>query len=175
MPNRTSNNGTRIFVVGCSRSGTTLIQRCLANNSKLCSFPETGFFRQLCGNKSWTKISELGIVRGKRVRNAFKRLYRVMPYLQGHNQRYHVFMSTSKVVNTFVNLLDNYSKQYNKSGWVEKTPQHFLNCATIHKYVPKVHVVYIIRDGFEVLGSLKDRYLKYPELFSRYSTPEIGI
>ena len=35
----------RIFIVGCARSGTTLLQSILASNKAIASFPETHFFR----------------------------------------------------------------------------------------------------------------------------------
>ena len=40
----------RLFVVGCSRSGTTIVQRLLAGHKDLISFPETAFFQRLAGD-----------------------------------------------------------------------------------------------------------------------------
>ncbi|MEQ8960988.1 MAG: sulfotransferase [Coleofasciculus sp. C2-GNP5-27] len=37
----------RIFLVGCPRSGTTLLQSLLAAHPQIASFPESHFFRHL--------------------------------------------------------------------------------------------------------------------------------
>ena len=49
----------RIFLVGCPRSGTTLLQSLLAANSKVLSFPETHFFGHLFYSRKLLSI--LGI------------------------------------------------------------------------------------------------------------------
>ena len=41
---------TRVFVVGCARSGTTLAQRLISERLDLYSLPETRFFANLIGN-----------------------------------------------------------------------------------------------------------------------------
>src|SRR5258706_12754544 len=41
--------GSRLFVVGCARSGTTLLQSFLAAHPAVLSFPETAVFGRLLG------------------------------------------------------------------------------------------------------------------------------
>ncbi|MGL6135938.1 MAG: sulfotransferase, partial [Planktothrix sp.] len=41
----------RLFLVGCPRSGTTLLQSLLAAHSQIASFPESQFFRCLLENR----------------------------------------------------------------------------------------------------------------------------
>ena len=48
----------RIFIVGCPRSGTTLLQSLLAAHPLICSFPETHFFPNTVGS-SWRKYLKL--------------------------------------------------------------------------------------------------------------------
>ena len=43
----------RIFLVGCPRSGTTLLQSLLAAHPDITSFPESHFFRHLIDNRRW--------------------------------------------------------------------------------------------------------------------------
>ena len=54
MPDRTVS--TRVFLVGCPRSGTTLLQCLLAANSHLASFPETHFFERMQMDVAAAKI-----------------------------------------------------------------------------------------------------------------------
>ena len=39
----------RVFIVGCPRSGTTLLQAMLASHETVYSFPETHFFKKYPG------------------------------------------------------------------------------------------------------------------------------
>lgn len=168
-------NAKRVFVVGCSRSGTTLIQRCLANHPQACSFPETGYFRQLCGNKFWTKVTMLGLVRRSRVYRAFNRLFRVMPELKNHPDFSTPLIRTQNAVNTFIKILDNFCITNHKHMWIEKTPQHYRSCEVIKKYVEDSHIIHVVRDGRDVLGSIRNRALKYPDNFGRQYDPAHGI
>ena len=42
--------GLRVFVMGCSRGGTTLSQRLIAEGLGLYTLPETRFFANMIGN-----------------------------------------------------------------------------------------------------------------------------
>ncbi|MGL4503377.1 MAG: sulfotransferase family protein, partial [Planktothrix sp.] len=43
----------RIFLVGCPRSGTTLLQSLLAAHPQIASFPESHFFQSLAPAQPW--------------------------------------------------------------------------------------------------------------------------
>lgn len=51
----------RFFLVGCPRSGTTLLQSLLAAHPEIISFPESHFFRHLTPITTWRK--RLGLAR----------------------------------------------------------------------------------------------------------------
>lgn len=114
----------RLFIVGCPRPGTTVVQRCLANHPDAVSFPETGFFRQLCGNRAWTRVAESGFACRYRVLRAFRRLEEksvprgtAIPYRPslGPVQR------VEGAVTAFTRVLDEVAAQRGHSLWVEKT------------------------------------------------------
>lgn len=43
----------RTFIVGCPRSGSTLMQAMLAHHPVVLILPETAFFECLCGHLEW--------------------------------------------------------------------------------------------------------------------------
>ena len=59
----------RVFVVGCQRSGTTVIQSALARASGLFTLPETHYFLDLLGGiEEWVKGDEAAFQRKVRSR-----------------------------------------------------------------------------------------------------------
>jgi len=168
----------RLFIVGCPRSGTTVLQRCLANHPEAVSFPETGFFRQLCGNHAWTRIAQSGFARRSRVLRAFRRLEdkalphgTAVPYMASSAPIHRVRIA----VNEFTRMLDEVAAKNGNSLWVEKTPIHYRTTRVIHKYVPEVTIIHVIRDGRAVLASIRDRATKWPERFNQENSVTWGI
>lgn len=51
-------NCKQIFIVGSSRSGTTMMGRILSNNNKVFTFKELHFFGKLWSNKADQKLSK---------------------------------------------------------------------------------------------------------------------
>lgn len=168
----------RLFIVGCPRSGTTVVQRCLANHPEAVSFPETGFFRQLCGNRVWTRIAESGFARRSRTLRAFRRLEdkalpsgTAIPHMPSSAPIHRVKIA----VNEFTRVLDEVAANNGHSLWVEKTPIHYRSTRVIHKYVPEVTIIHVIRDGRAVLASIRDRATKWPERFNKEYSVSWGI
>jgi len=168
----------RLFIVGCPRSGTTVVQRCLANHPDAVSFPETGFFRQLCGNPAWTRVAESGFARRHRVLRAFRRLEEkslprgtAIPYRPSPGPVHRV----KTAVTEFTRVLDEVAAQHGHSLWVEKTPIHYRATGVIHKYVPGATIIHVVRDGRAVLASIRDRAIKWPDRFGREHSVEWGI
>src|ERR1043166_465784 len=58
----------RIFLVGCARSGTTLLQSLLAAHSSIASFPETHFFAATVGQTGRRRFGLRPASHGDRVR-----------------------------------------------------------------------------------------------------------
>ena len=163
---RTDNINSRIFIVGCSRSGTTLLQSILATHPSIKTFPETGFFLKSIGNLRTNKIlANIGITTGKEL----KSLNDDILYRLNAREKFHVNKKPSfkykENVKIFLSILDYLTLQSNKKIWIEKTPLHILNLEIIEKYVPKVKIIHIVRDGKEVVASIYKRHINYPNKF----------
>lgn len=166
----------RIFLLGCSRSGTTALQRCLASHPDAHSFPETGFFRQLGGNRFWTALALRGIVRRKAVQRAFGRLGTVVPELVDHaSSTPPLFTDTRQAVDRFVQMMDCHVADQGKTLWVEKTPKHYQYAWLIQRYIPDVRIIHVIRNGRDVVASIRDRAERYPERFAAQADPAYGV
>ncbi len=166
----------RILVGGCSRSGTTFLQRLLAGHSRIQTFPETGVFLRALGMRGrvlpWAR---LGLTIGKE-RKALVRLRGQMdldlstaPPLPPRR----VLLSSS--VRDIVMFLDALAQGAGKDLWLEKTPRHVLHASRILRLVPGSVFLHILRDGRDVVASIVDRARKYPGQFPRQDDPAYGI
>ncbi|MFO8073610.1 MAG: sulfotransferase [Polyangia bacterium] len=163
----------RLFVVGCSRSGTTMLQVALASHPRVCSFPETFFFRRL--TKGISRLpARLGLPTGRR-RAAFERLLAEIerPDLEQMAPRRVVPVASSAAA--FTAILDRVALEQGCDIWLEKTPMHLLDIAVIRRHVPAVRFVHVIRDGRDVVASIHDRARRLPELFPRQQEISFGI
>ena len=165
----------RVFLLGCSRSSTTVLQRSLAGHPAAHSFPETGFFRQLGGNRLWARVALAGLVRGRAVRRAFTRLDQVVPGLSLPATQERALLPTARVVEQFREALDRHVVGLDGTIWIEKTPKHYQYCRLIRRYLPDARIIHIIRDGRDVTASIRDRARAFPERFAHQSDPAYGV
>lgn len=154
----------KIFIVGCSRSGTTLLQTLIASHPKVITFPETNFFYKTVGlNKFKRIITWLGFCTGleKDFLNLFvkERLGSDLPDLKKQPIFY------QKAVNHYVSLLNHKTQKKGSSIWVEKTPKHIFSPEWIMRFIPDAKIIHIIRDGREVVASIQKRRKKFPDEF----------
>lgn len=163
----------RIFVVGCSRSGTTMLQVLLASHPDVKSFPETNFFWSATGDRRRI-LARFGLPTGleaKAIRHTIG-LLNSKP-LEHSTPRF--FISFRSAVAKYISLLDAQAAKDEKSMWLEKTPLHVCRIRFIEEYVKSPLFVHMIRDGRDVVASICDRAVKYPERFGWQRNPSYGI
>lgn len=153
----------QVFLVGCPRSGTTLLQSLLAAHSSVVSFPESHFFAALVHPKRACRVLGLAnpCVRGQL--QAF--LSRLGP---DHADRYPLpplAVSTRSWGRTFLRILDDIARVQGKAVWVEKTPRHLYHLATIERLTQRARFVHVIRRGQDVVASLYEVTHTYPEVW----------
>lgn len=168
----------RLLVMGCSRSGTTLLQSLLANHSRIFTFPETGVFLRAFGMRGgvlpWV---HLGLTAGKE-RRALRALAAVLGGAPGRSRmpplpkrRLSLAGSLSDVIAYF----DSLAKAQGKDIWLEKTPRHVLHAERIGAVVPESLCIHMVRNGSDVVASIVDRAKRYPDRFPRQGDPSYGI
>lgn len=133
----------QIFVVGCPRSGTTLLQSLLAAHPEITSFPETQFFLHLWGEDLARTLTE-------RLRVFFSEDLKRPEFLETMQSQ----QSVADRVAWFTSFLDELAAENSNNIWLEKTPQHLFFIEDILRYLPEARFIHITRQPLDAIASL---------------------
>lgn len=144
-----------IFVVGCPRSGTTLVQCILSASSRAFSLPETHFFSGVLptlGVSAETVLDPAGV---RDVRRALEReaeLTLTDDFWTGLAAR----GGQLSARDVFVAIVDSFRPEATDATLraIEKTPRHVLCAETIGTVFPDAVFVNVVRDPIDVASSL---------------------
>lgn len=153
---------TRVFLVGCPRSGTTLLQSLLAAHPRLVSFPETHFFRVVLARREERWRRRFGIA-SSHAPEALARLA-ALGVMDGSssNQRRRM-VTVGQYARLLTNTLDRAAAASGATHWLEKTPDHLLDVREIQRHVRRPNFIHMIRDGRAVIASLFEVKREHPE------------
>ena len=148
----------RSFIVGSGRSGTTLLQSMIASHPEIHSFPETQFLNHSIRRRHELQV-RLGIATGRESSILSRHLQQVdrEDLLSMVSNQFWL----SDAIQMFTDVLDRLAADNSASGWVEKTPEHLFRINLLERYVEHPHFVHIVRDGREVIASMKKQAQKY--------------
>jgi hypothetical protein len=144
-----------LFIVGCPRSGTTLLQRLLDGHAQLAITPETHWIPRWFHDRQGKGITADGRVSKKLLRklSSHPRFAEL-----GVTPRKHHFrvegagrVSYARFVSS---LFDLYGEQQGKPLVGDKTPGYAREIATLHALWPEAMFVHLIRDGRDVALSI---------------------
>jgi hypothetical protein len=122
-----------IFIIGCGRSGTTLLRMMLDSHQRISAGEETKFLTDLRGivGEHWRLLSAYG----------FERDW----WLERIREFYGGFQAE-------------YMARRGKQRWAEKTPGYTFHLDFIDELFPTAQYVHVIRDGRDVVASYRDRW-----------------
>ncbi len=123
-----------IFIVGCQRSGTTLLRLILDSHPNISCGPETRFLEDLAKvtrEPFWPHMAQYG----------FPKEY--------------WFAQFGAMFDSFQR---DYAERRGKARWADKTPRYALCLDFITQAFPTCQVVHVIRDGRDVVASHRDRF-----------------
>lgn len=122
-----------IFVVGCQRSGTTMLRLILDSHPNISCGPETRFLETLAAvtTQDWGRLRRYGLT---------------------EEEWY------GRVADFFGGILGDYARARGKVRWADKTPRYALQLDFIDKVFPTCQIVHVIRDGREVVLSHRKRW-----------------
>ena len=146
-------------MVGCPRSGTTLLQSLIASHSAVASFPESNLF--LCLTAPESRRGKLGIA-AKGARRAFLKFLSEIEHSEMQSLLPPYAFSLKQYANSFIKTLDTLAIQQGKNWWLEKTPYHLRRVDVIEKLVQNPKFIHILRNGEDVVASLYEVTHKYP-------------
>ncbi len=129
-------NQKPIFIIGCPRSGTTLVRVILDSHPHICCGPEMHVINalQTCQQQiisHWKQLKPYGVSKDE------------------FNQ------TVAKMYTVFLNQ---YVADKNKKRWAEKTPENIFHVPFIDTLFPDCQFINVIRDGRDVVTSFKKRW-----------------
>lgn len=137
-----------IFIVGCQRSGTTLLRLTLDSHPRIACGPETRFLRDFerITGADWHRISRFGLPREYWLRS---------------------------VGQFFGSFQADYAAARGKARWADKSPLYALILDYVWEVFPDAQVVHLIRDVKDVTSSHRTAFgykaaLNAPRKWQRY-------
>jgi len=176
-----------VFIVGCSRSGTTLLHSILAQHSDLAAFPETNVLHKTLNDFKYRRFGRLVVPpsevprallgrlintfgattvfdwdKEEKVRERLRNLGGGVPdELLPMGKRH----SIRRIFSEFCGIMD-----YAACGkrWIEKSPQNVFCIHLMDRYIPTGRFIHIAREGTSNVASLIDASSKYHMFKSRF-------
>ena len=151
-----------VFIVGCPRSGTTLLQRIVNAHPQIAITPETHWIARLFEKRKG--LTPEGVVTRKLISRlleqpGFTRLgigqEDLLAMIAGGRP-----VSYSSLV---TRIFDSYGKAQGKALVGDKTPGYVRRMNTLHALWPEARFVHLIRDGRDVYLSMRHRPLHHPK------------
>ncbi|MBP0028074.1 MAG: sulfotransferase [Roseofilum sp. Guam] len=141
-----------IFLGGCPRSGTTLLQSLLGGHPKIASFPESHLFQNL-RIRYLSRLLGLASIKGKKQINWF--LDEIgQPEFQSKLSPVPLFIH--EYVSVFTEALNKATEAQGKSVWLEKSPEHIRYIQLFEHLIPQSKFIHLVRNGGDVVASLYD-------------------
>lgn len=144
-----------VFLVGCPRSGTTLLQRLLDAHPDLAIAPETHYVRRI-----WKRRRELpggGDVLDDADRRTAQDWFVAMPEFREMQLDERVFRERTQdcadLPGIFLALLRLYAEPRESRIVGEKTPNHLRSMRLLEQQFPQARFVHIVRDPRAVVDS----------------------
>jgi hypothetical protein len=150
----------RVLLLGCPRSGTTILQSILASHPDIISLPETHFFPSIVHQFSF--LRKLGIV----PRSSILKLNYLSSKLKTNKPKFRFYFTRKAITNCFISTLDKYASDNSCKFWLEKTPQNIFFLPLIKELDDKLSLnlkyIHIERNPEDVISSIHYASCKYP-------------
>lgn len=139
------------FIVGCPRSGTTLLQTILDSHPDVAVPPESHFFRHYRGAVE-AETPEISPWEDPHLIDDLLENFRIKSWNIELNRR-DLLTNNKNTASVFENIFCQYARSHKKSVWGDKTPQHAFDLDIILSVFPKARIIYMVRDGRDVAES----------------------
>ncbi|MGH3665174.1 MAG: sulfotransferase family protein [Egibacteraceae bacterium] len=147
-----------VFVVGCARSGSTLLQLMLHAHPRIAVPPETRFL--IPAYKLREQFGDLRIEANRRQLANFivgrKRDKFADLGLKPKRIRRKIVQGPPTLGSAVGIVFREYAARWGKPRWGDKRPAYILDLDLLYRLFPDAQVLHIIRDGRDCVASLKD-------------------
>jgi hypothetical protein len=137
-----------IVIVGCQRSGSTMLGAMLGTHSKIVAIPEAQFFVDCMPDNADVIADSNDIESSIKGHYRFKIWNYELPISYLGNAKYAKF---------FKWFIAGYAQDIHKKkpdAWVDHQPGHVKHIAKIKEFFPNVKVIHVLRDGRAVANSI---------------------
>ena len=149
-----------IFVVGCPRSGTTMLSLMIHAHPRLAMPPESRFLI-----KTWRRRAKFGDLSTPEQRRALAEIVR--PHrLQGPRPRpgpagdaEPILDGPPTIGSAFGIVFHEFAEPHGKARWGDKRPAYYQEVDVLLRLFPDAQIVHIVRDGRANVASLKTHAL----------------
>jgi len=163
----------KLFLVGCPRSGTTVLQAAIGRLPGIFTLPETRWFPLLLGGfDDWShhrddrvrakwrrRLAVVGQRTHRELRGAMAYAMEGSSGTPGLRRR----LRGTSYIGDFVRLMDRAALQQGCSTWLEKTPEHYAYIDIITRYIPDARFIHVIRNCEDVVASAIDGQIRYAD------------
>lgn len=150
----------RAFIVGCPRSGTTLLQALLSTQPGITSFPESHFFPRVFSRHPLARAFHLSSKAAVRYFEDFLTEAGCEQYVPMVPKRIRL---QARLIRSFFTILDAVTVDRSCAIWVEKTPEHLHYIDAIRSGIPRCKFIHVVRDAPDVVASLYRVAREYPQ------------
>lgn len=171
MSVRNESTPGRAFLVGCPRSGTTLLQSLLLAHPEVVSFPETFFFVRVITNPPERVRRRLHVASAK-APGSLRELDALGIPADPSPPLFPSF-TIGGYARRFVRRMDRAAEEAEAQLWVEKTPRHARHVDVIERHVPAARFVHIVRSGEAVVASMREAHHHEPSVWKASAPDEL--
>ena len=145
----------RVFLVGCPRSGTTLVQSVLAAHREVITFQESHFFDKGFRPRAW------GGYRLTPQRIAILSQFLQENNIGSHEERtrwvdqFAALQEVPTAATWLLRLLDQQAERAGRAIWLEKTPDHVWRIPLLESIAPQARFIHIVRPPLPTITSLR--------------------
>ncbi len=151
-----------VFIVGCPRSGTTLLQRMVNAHPQIAITPESHWIPRLFEKRRG--LTPEGMVTPELIPHLLENPRFTRLQVSGEELEALLGSGQPASYSSFVTaILDLYGKSHGKTLVGDKTPGYVRRIKTLHLLWPTARFVHLIRDGRDVFLSTMHRALKNPK------------
>ncbi len=146
-----------VFIVGCARSGTTLLQLMLHAHPRIAIPPETRYLLDV-----YSRRAKFGNLARERNREKLAAYILDRPATKFHELgldreevRAQIVGGPPTIGSAVGIILRAYAERWDKPRWGDKRPAYIQRLDALIAMFPDVQIVHIIRDGRDCVASLK--------------------
>ena len=152
-------NNRPIFIVGCERSGTTMLRLILHSHANIAIPPQTKYIKKVYKRRLF-----FGNLSKQKNRNKILKWFsdnhnkktKIIDLGLGSNDVQNKMTKSGKSLGSILSTIFKlYSKQNNKVRWGDKHPYYIKYLDQLLKLFPDAQIIHIIRDGRDAVASLK--------------------